>query len=95
MRLFYRSKPNFESLSCASRRAATPHIELERQERHNPAGWPLSSAFRYRALRLRKDGVLRLCDWCLTDNRRCNDSRRPRTSKNWKAYRRLQWAVEQ
>lgn len=94
MRLSHRSKPDFESLSCVPWTAADPNIDLELVERHNPAGWPLSSAFRYRALRLRKDGVLRLCDWCLTDSRRCNDSRRPRTFKNWKAYRRHQWAVE-
>lgn len=94
MRLSPRSKSYFESLRCVPSTAADPNTELEHVERHNPAGWQLASAFRYRALRLRKDGVLRLCDWCLTAHRRCNDSRRPHIFKNWKAYRRHQWAVE-
>lgn len=95
MRLCCYSKPNSESLPYAQCVGGDPDSALEAQERHNPAGWPLSSAFRYRALRLRNDRVLRLCDRCLTDNRRCHDSRRSGANpKNWKAYRRHQWVVE-
>jgi hypothetical protein len=95
MRLCYRSNNRFESWICVPCAASDPHIDLEHEERHNSASWPLSSAFRYWALRLRRDGVLRLCDWCLKRRRRCHDSRRPHTFKNWKTYRRRQWAVEQ
>jgi hypothetical protein len=90
MRLYSRSKPCFESLRCVLCTAADPNVE----EWHDPAGWP-SSALKYRAPRLRKAGVLRLCCWCLTARRRCNDSRRSHTFKSWKAYRRHQWAVGQ
>jgi hypothetical protein len=95
MRLRCYSKPNLESVPCAERAVGDLDSALESEERHNPGGWPLSSAFRYRALRLRKDGTLRLCDWCLTNKRRCQDSRRSGFNpKCWKAYRRHQWAVE-
>lgn len=93
MRLPLRSRVTFELLSCAASAAPDPNIELEHEERQ-PARWPLSAALRYRALRLRNDRVLRLCDVCLRNRRRCHDSRRPRTDKSWKTYRLQQWAVE-
>lgn len=98
MHLYHRSKSYFESVSrCVPSDAADgPVTALENEERHHLARWPLASSFRFRAIRLRKDGVLRLCDWCLKDGRRCMDSRRSRNlQKSWKAFRRHQWAVEQ
>lgn len=97
MRLSHRSKSYFESVSCSVSGDAAdgPLAAQENEERHHIARWPLSSSFRYLALRLRKDGDLRLCDWCLKSSRRCMDSERSRkTPKNWKAYRRHQWVVE-
>lgn len=41
--------------------------------------------------KLARKRLLRLCDWCFTSNRRCQDSRRKFTKKTWKAYRRTQW----
>lgn len=91
MRLSYCSTSNVESLRRAACAVHDPDSALEAVERHDPSGWPLAAAFRYRAIRLRRARTIRLCDWCLTDNRRCHDSRRPRTDKCWKAYRRHQW----
>ena len=98
MHLSHRSKSPFESMSSCVHGDAADGAEtaLENEERHQITRWPLSSAFRFRALRLRKHGDLRLCDWCLLRRRRCMDSRRSRNlQKNWKAFRRHQWAVEQ
>lgn len=96
MRLSYPSTSTVESLRrCASRASGDPESALENEERHHVQRWPLASSFRYRAIRLWKDGDLRLCDRCLMSGRRCSDSRRRGNPKNWKAYRRHQWAVEQ
>jgi hypothetical protein len=96
MRLSYHSTSTVESpCRCPLRAVGDPESALENEERHHIKRWPLSSSFRYRALRLRKDGVLRLCDRCLLSGRRCSDSRRCRNLRNWKAFRRRQWAVEQ
>lgn len=94
MRLSYSSKLNVESWCCASRAAFDPDSALEAVERHNTGSWALSAGFRYRATSLRRARVLRLCERCLKKRRRCHDSRRPRTFRSWKAYRRHQWAVE-
>jgi hypothetical protein len=94
MRLSYNSKHKLESLNRGATAAPDPEHALAERERRDPSGWPLASAFRYRAVRLRRARKLRLCSVCQLGRRRCNDSRRPRVIKSWKAYRHFQWAVE-
>ena len=64
-------------------------ISRGRKPRSQAPDAPVFEPFRYRALDLR--GVLRLCGWCLLNRRRCHDSHRPYTDKNWKSYRSKQW----
>jgi len=50
-------------------------------------------SFRYRANHLRRTHVLRFCDRCLRNRRRCRDSKKNRTNHtiSWKAHRSTQY----
>lgn len=55
--------------------------------------YPKFENFRWRALRLANAGILRLCEHCLRNRRRCMDSRKvvKNATRSWKSYRRMQY----
>ena len=52
--------------------------------------YPYCEGVRYRVAALA--AYFRLCEYCLTSNRRCPDSSRKHAKpRSWKRYRRTQW----